>query len=319
VGSRARIAAAACLVATGLLAGGAGVPAAVADTGSAAGNEEGADRHTGKTPRSDRARDGTESSAEKPDEPDEPAEEPAERPPEEPTGDDDGPGEVKTPGGRPDVGDGEVEDEPLPPCCEDGTDDCGPGWPWPWPWPVPGDPGDPSTSDGEYGENRPETLPPTAPMPPMGEPDSPGVLDVVPGIGAGSNDATAAPISVPIIITRPIGIAPAPAPAVGPPVGAGPAPGAGLPATPRQGASSPPPPRPQAPVPPGNSGALPGQAYRAGYTESLRSAGLPQLAALALPGLAGILVLTGAGGLVGYRQARAGQRIRPSGIARFMN
>ncbi len=35
-------------------------------------------------------------------------------------------------------------------------------------------------------------------------------------------------------------------------------------------------------------------------------------------GLAGILVLTGAGGLVGYRQAKAGHAVRAGGTARFM-
>lgn len=312
-------------MATGLLAGGAGVPAALADTGSAAGNEDAADRRPEKVPRSDRPRDGAETAEPSGDKPTEKPGEPEDKPGEEPDDGDAEPGEVKIPGGRPvgeDDGDGEVvSEEAPPPCCTDGTDDCGPGWPWPWPWPWPGpdDPGDLPTSDGDYGENRPETVPPIRPMPPMGGPESPDVLDVVPGIGAGPDDGTRAPISVPIIITGPpVGVAPVPGPAVG----AGPAPGgAGPPAAPRQGVRSqaPPAPRPPVPVPPGNSVAMPGQAHRAGYAESLRTAGLPQLAALALPGLAGILVLTGAGGLLGYRQARAGQRLRPSGIARFIN
>ena len=56
-----------------------------------------------------------------------------------------------------------------------------------------------------------------------------------------------------------------------------------------------------------------------GYTEYLRSAGLSQVAALAVPGLGGMLVLTGAGGLVGYRQAKAGHAVHTSGTARFVN
>lgn len=328
MGSRARNAAAACLVATALLSGGTAIPTAAADTETTAGNEDATDRHAEKVPRSDRPHEGADSAgptaeksaeppAEKPTET--PADEAAERPAKEPVDGDQRPGEVTIPSGGPAVDDGGevVEAEPLP-CCQGGTDDC--GWPWPWPWPVPDDPGSLPTSDGEYGENRPETVPPIRPMPPMGSPDSPGVLDVIPGLGVGSDDSTKAPISVPIIITRPIGVAPSPAPFVGPAVGAGPAPGgAVVPAAPRQGAPSPPPPRPPALALPGNRVAMPGQAYRVGYAESLRGAGLPQLAALALPGLAGILVLTGAGGLVGYRQARAGQRVRPNGIARFMN
>ncbi len=62
----------------------------------------------------------------------------------------------------------------------------------------------------------------------------------------------------------------------------------------------------------------PNSSYRIGYTEYLRTAGLPQVAALAVPGLVGIMVLTGAGGLVGYRQAKAGHAVRVGGTARFM-
>jgi hypothetical protein len=50
--------------------------------------------------------------------------------------------------------------------------------------------------------------------------------------------------------------------------------------------------------------------YRAGYGDYLRTAGLGEIAAVAIPGFTGILVLTGAGGLVGYRQARAGHAVR---------
>ena len=69
----------------------------------------------------------------------------------------------------------------------------------------------------------------------------------------------------------------------------------------------------------GSNVAVPATSYRIGYTEYLRSAGLSQVAALAVPGLAGMLVLTGAGGLVGYRQAKAGHAIHTSGTARFVN
>ena len=46
---------------------------------------------------------------------------------------------------------------------------------------------------------------------------------------------------------------------------------------------------------------------------------MSQVAALAAPGLAGMLVLTGAGGLLGYRQAKAGHAVRTGGTARFVN
>ena len=46
---------------------------------------------------------------------------------------------------------------------------------------------------------------------------------------------------------------------------------------------------------------------------------MSQVAALAVPGVAGILVLTGAGGFVGYRQAKAGHAVRTGRTARFVN
>ena len=58
--------------------------------------------------------------------------------------------------------------------------------------------------------------------------------------------------------------------------------------------------------------------YRSGYVDYLRAAGLGQVAAAAVPGLTGILVLTCAGGLLGYRQARVGRIVRASGPERFM-
>ena len=57
---------------------------------------------------------------------------------------------------------------------------------------------------------------------------------------------------------------------------------------------------------------------RQGYTDYLRRPGLPQLAGAALPGVAGILLMTYAGGVVGYRQARAGRVIRATGAARYL-
>jgi hypothetical protein len=68
----------------------------------------------------------------------------------------------------------------------------------------------------------------------------------------------------------------------------------------------------------GSNVAAPNSSYRIGYTEYLRTAGLPQVAALAVPGLVGIMVLTGAGGLMGYRQAKAGHAVHVGGSARFI-
>ena len=227
-------------------------------------------------------------------------------------------GDDPVPGGTAQVSDLQG-DKPWPPCCEGGEDDCGPGWPWLWPVDADGSP----EYDGEYGEGRPETLPPTRPMPPMGGAGSPGVLDIVPGVGAGQ--PTQAPINVPILITSPVGLGPFVAPRIGAAPSTG-GTGPGTPAAPRQvpepsPASVPtqPSPRQLSPETAGSGTTTPASVSRVGYAENLRSAGLPQLAVLALPGLAGILVLTGAGGLLGYRQARAGQGVHPTGIVRFIN
>ncbi|MDR3661734.1 MAG: hypothetical protein P4L86_15345 [Mycobacterium sp.] len=61
-----------------------------------------------------------------------------------------------------------------------------------------------------------------------------------------------------------------------------------------------------------------GQPFRAGYSDDLRAAGLSEVAAVAVPGFTGILVLTGAGGLIGFRQARAGRSLHAATGARFM-
>jgi hypothetical protein len=67
----------------------------------------------------------------------------------------------------------------------------------------------------------------------------------------------------------------------------------------------------------GHSG-LP-ESFRAGYPEYLRAAAMAELAGMALPGLAGIFGLTALGGLVGYRQAKAGHAVRTAGTARFLH
>ena len=74
-------------------------------------------------------------------------------------------------------------------------------------------------------------------------------------------------------------------------------------------------------APPAPSGAIP-----MGVRSFLRHArelplplavSLSALAALALPGAGGLVILTGAGVRVGYRQAKAGFALRTAGIARF--
>ncbi len=71
-------------------------------------------------------------------------------------------------------------------------------------------------------------------------------------------------------------------------------------------------------LPAGTVKAMSGQAPRQGYTDYLRSPGLPQLAGAASPGVAGILLMTLGGGIIGYRQADAGRMIRTNGAARYL-
>jgi hypothetical protein len=59
--------------------------------------------------------------------------------------------------------------------------------------------------------------------------------------------------------------------------------------------------------------------FRSGYPDYLRAAGIGEVAAVAVPGFAGIMTITAAGGLLGYRQARAGHATSPSRAARFMS
>ena len=134
-----------------------------------------------------------------------------------------------------------------------------------------------------------------------------GVVAAVAPVGA------AVPIALPVIVAPPLGLG----------IGGG---GGGAGAGPRTGPApdvksifaQPPAGRSSPPANVGSNAAVPNASYRIGYTEYLRTAGLPQVAALAVPGLVGIMVLTGAGGLVGYRQAKAGHAVRVGGSARFM-
>src|ERR1700687_309727 len=60
------------------------------------------------------------------------------------------------------------------------------------------------------------------------------------------------------------------------------------------------------------------RASRLGYAEYLRNAKLLELAVVALPGVAGLLMLTVGGGVIGYRQANAGRIVRINGAASFL-
>ena len=209
-----------------------------------------------------------------------------------------------------------------PPRCEDrGDHDCGLGgwWPW-WPWPTPGPrpPGDAPGSGGGGGgsieppSGRPD-LPPQMQLPPElrppSEPAGPAEpVSVVPGVGLPAG-VPQAPITLPVIV----------APSIGLGGGSATGPSAPLPRAPRGVEVEPPPVRQRPPTEGLSNVARPATSYRAGYADHLRTAGTSQLVALAAPGLTGMLVLTGAGGLVGYRQAKAGHVVRAGTMARFVN
>lgn len=62
----------------------------------------------------------------------------------------------------------------------------------------------------------------------------------------------------------------------------------------------------------------PAVSVRLGYPEYLRRADITGLALVALPGLAALLGLTAIGGVLGYRQAKAGYLLRAATAGRFL-
>ncbi len=58
--------------------------------------------------------------------------------------------------------------------------------------------------------------------------------------------------------------------------------------------------------------------FRMGYPDYLRSATMNKVASIALSGLVGLAGFTALGGLIGYRQARAGLAVRAAGTERFL-
>ena len=200
---------------------------------------------------------------------------------------------------------------------EEDPEDC---WPWP-PGPDPGpdpDPPPPGDGGGVGPPIRPPVGRPHAPpmqlpphLLPEHAPSEPGVVDAEPGIGITSSDIPVAPIALPIIVAPPVAL-----PGVAVPRGL---PTEPVPASPRGTATEPPAGRQAPPAETASNVSAPQASYRAGYPEYLRSAGISQVAAVAAPGLVGILILTGLGGLVGYRQAKAGHAVRTGRAARFVS
>ncbi|WP_395309430.1 hypothetical protein V4U86_00855 [Mycobacterium sp. AMU20-3851] len=221
---------------------------------------------------------------------------------------------VADPAGIEETGE-DIVDEPGEDGAGDGEepdDECG-GW-----WPFPPDLGLPASADGGGydGGTLAVALPPgppagldTAPLPEL-LPENP-VVPVVPD----ALDPPAALVAAPVVALPAIVLPP-----VVPGIGEG-----GTGAHSRGSAGSDgdrePPVTPGAPAErPARSGdadvAVPAS-YRAGYREYLRTADIRQVAAVAVPGATAIMLLTGAGGVIGYRQARAGHAIRAGAAGRF--
>jgi hypothetical protein len=319
VGSRGRIAAAGFLVASGLLAGGASNAVALAapapdsvdaDEGDGGTAESGQKNGPNSRPPAGAGDDrstGTEAGEHRP--VDQKRQSPEE---EKPVGVDPDDGEEGVGEGPVTPPEGQVPEEPPTkeePEVPEEPEDC-----WPW-WPPGPEPEPPPAGGGGGGDqsSRPTGRPqmPTLQLPslllPENSPSQSDVIDAEPGVGVTASDTAVAPITLPIVVALP---------GAGAPRGL---PTEPVPRAPRSSAAEPAAGRQAPPAESASNAGIPPVSYRAGYTDYLRSAGISQIAALAAPGLAGMLILTGLGGLLGYRQAKAGRAVRTGGAARFVN
>ncbi|MGY4708118.1 hypothetical protein ACXDF8_00865 [Mycolicibacterium sp. CBM1] len=211
-----------------------------------------------------------------------------------------------------------------------------PGWPdwpdWPgWPWPpchlaggcaprngvgLPRSPSlgiaTPPEAAGGGGSGggigiRPRTIEPAEP----GEPGEPGVVNADTGaVVPGSLEPV--PITMPPLIgLPPVVEVPLRPPAAGGSSAAEPVPRGG---PGRESVTG----RERPPATSAGAGTEPSVSTRVGYPKYLRDAKVGEVAALALPGFAGILALTALGGFLGYRQAKAGHVVRAAGTSRFL-
>ncbi|WP_163747721.1 hypothetical protein [Mycolicibacterium helvum] len=149
---------------------------------------------------------------------------------------------------------------------------------------------------------QPRTIPPGEP----GQPGEPPVVSAERGT-IGPTSLEPPPITMPPLIGLPPAFS-APRP-IGPGAEPGPRTGPG-----RESAAT----RERPPATSAGAGTEMPPSTRVGYPRYLQEAKMGEVAALALPGFAGILALTALGGVVGYRQARAGHVVRTAGTARFM-
>ncbi|GAT14302.1 putative uncharacterized protein [Mycolicibacterium thermoresistibile] len=239
---------------------------------------------------------------------------------------------------------------------ENPDDGPGEGLPAPRPVPSPGQEEAPTVVDGRppglgaaplprVGSVPPPAAPPDLPIAET-PPDEPPVIDVggpvvnAPGGGGGRAPGEPQPIQAPLLpvprAVPPASVRPilptvppvaSPPPAAAPPLGppAGPVPGrpGGAPSSPGAGGAANPVPAPgrgptpalPAPVPPGTVRA---DLHRLGYPQYLRSARSGEIAAVALPGVAGLVLMTVGGAIIGYRQASAERMVRVNAAQRFL-
>jgi hypothetical protein len=340
--------AAACVIAGGLLVAGPGVVVALADPGGIGQQDSEGSRHTTDSGGAARDRDGAAPSSTTSKLDGNPLKRrPGMRGGQRPTTGEQS-GEGQQPGKGTGEGDGTGEGTQPPPCEDGGDRSCGGGRGSPSPSggpgspPPSGGPGSPPPSGGPgsplpsgglgspppgsggsgapsgHGGQRPPPVivpsPPLQPQPGTAEPDIVGATAGPP--------AAPAPDAEPPVLTLPLVVLP-PAPVVG--AGGGPrlelsrgapeAPPAGPPQLKNEPLNSP---RQPIPVEVGRD-VTPPPSFRAGYSEYLRTAGVTKMAAFALPGISGLLLLTAGGGFIGYRQAKTGYAVRTEGIARFLH
>ena len=309
--SRIGVAAITCVIACGVLLGGAGCAVAIADEVNGGGSDRtgshdnGGDNKSGNDPDASKGdNEGPPGSSTDPTKHDDPQTDPTDPPTDTPSEDSE-PTNTTTPTTTETTTTTTTtttetttttttETTPEPPC--DGNDD--------------GCVGQPPGGGGGGGGQPPLDgggLP--------GLPGEPGTAPVVDAQGATpAAGAEPAPISLSPLISAPELV---PIPFRPPPVPNG-RPGAGAPsASNAVPAADPLAGRERLPASAG-SRVSPPESFRLGYPDYLRSARMGEVALLALSGVAGILALTAAGGLVGYRQARAGLMVRTAGTARFL-
>ena len=193
-----------------------------------------------------------------------------------------------------------------------------PGGPCPW-WPIPPLP-PPVTPVApiDRGNNGFIAAPTVAPVIPVAQVGAAAEPPVDIGDLPADAPAPAAPDAVPAPAWYPAAPSLLPGPVarpVAPPVAAPPSIPAAVPVRPAQmsaPAAPPPPPQRQ------GEGLQPPAPVRLGYPDDLRDADLAKVVSMALPGLAAMAGMTALGGVVGYRQAKAGYLLRAAGAGRFL-